>query len=64
MSKPEGLSLYTKVDDELYEELAELTDQKISHFELWEDSLVDALNETQTTGDTQQYFDLDLYLAD
>lgn len=63
-AKPEGLSLYTTVDDELYEELAELTDQKISHFELWEDSVIDALHETQTATDNQQYFDLDLYLAD
>lgn len=64
MPTPEGLSLYTTVDDEMYEELAELSGQKIVHFELWEDSLSDALGDTSIPATDQVLFDLDLYLAD
>lgn len=64
MTSHEGLSLYTTVDDELYEEVTALVGQKIVHVEIWEDSLADALSDTASTPEAQINFDLDLYLAD
>ena len=64
MTSHEGLSLYTTVDDELYEEVAALAGQKIVHVEIWEDSLADALSDNASTPEAQINFDLDLYLAD
>jgi hypothetical protein len=64
LTSHEGLSLYTTVDDELYEEVTALAGQKIVHVEIWEDSLADALSATAATPDAQINFDLDLYLED
>jgi hypothetical protein len=66
--QPSGLSLYTTVDDELYDELSELSGQKVVYVEMWEDSLADALDQGETPATapsaTSNHFDLDLYLED
>lgn len=58
------MEFFTTVDDELYDELCELVDEKVVHFELWEDSLADELatadGEFQTA--IENSFDIDLYL--
>lgn len=63
-SNHNGVSLYTTVDDELYDELSELAGQKIVYVGFWEDSLADALNETESDPATQNAFDLDIYLEE
>jgi hypothetical protein len=60
----EDVPIYTVVDDELFEELDELTDQRVSHVEVWEGSLAYDLEETEVDPTVQELFDLDLYLAD
>jgi hypothetical protein len=58
------LNLFTTIDDELYDELYELTGQKIVQVQLWDDSLgVELSGETERT-EADGQFDLDLYLAD
>jgi hypothetical protein len=57
-------SLYTSVDDELYDELEELAGQKIVYHTVWEESLADALQEPNAAPETQRAFDIDLYLRD
>ncbi|RIK41025.1 MAG: hypothetical protein DCC55_13275 [Chloroflexi bacterium] len=64
MNKAADLNLYTTVDDELYDELNELTEQKVVHVELWEDSLADALGDKADSAAPDTLFDLDLYLED
>lgn len=59
-----GVSLYTTVDDELYEELGELVGQKIVYVGFWDDSLADALDQAESDPATQSAFDLDIYLED
>ncbi|MFN8495903.1 MAG: hypothetical protein U0350_50395 [Caldilineaceae bacterium] len=59
-----GIDLYTTVDDELFEELNELVGQKVVYAGFWEDSLEDALDQTETDPADQIAFDLDLYLDD
>jgi hypothetical protein len=54
---------YTAVDDELYEEVAELAGQKVVHVAVWEDSVLDELA-TRPAVTGQDSFDLDLYLED
>lgn len=49
------------VDDELYDDLAELSGEKIVHVAVWEDSLVDAMA-GPTPPDEIASFDMDLYL--
>lgn len=60
--------LMTAVDDETYDELMALVDQRIVHVALWEDSLADALAERlpeQTIDAAEQStFDIDIYLED
>ncbi len=68
-SPPEqGVEFYTEVDDELYQELAELTGQRVAHISVWEESVLDAIQPTDLELDVepagQAHFDLDLYLAD
>ncbi len=41
--KNESIDLLTTVDDDLFEELTELTGQRIAHVAIWEESLVDEL---------------------
>lgn len=53
---------YTTVDDEMYDELADLTGQKIVHIELWEDALGDTLDDAPTDPTARIAVDLDLYL--
>ena len=64
-------NLYTSVDDELYDELQGLIEQRIVRVEVWEESLADALAENSADPATtpaslaqQTAFDLDLYLDD
>jgi hypothetical protein len=64
MSRGADLSLFTTVDDELYDELSELVDQKVVHAAVWEESLVDALSHEEPTDAPTVDFDLDLYLED
>ena len=59
-----GVTLYTAVDDEMYDELSELIGQKVVYINFWEDSLADALVETEADPATQNSFDLDVYLED
>ena len=59
-----GIDLFTTVDDELFEELNELVGQKVVYAGFWEDSLEDALEQTETDPADQTAFDLDLYLED
>lgn len=64
------VEIVTRVDDETYEELLQITGQKILHYILWEESLVDALieansaiqNETRADLTISEVFDIDLYL--
>ena len=58
------MEFYTTVDDEMFDELSELVEQKVVFFELWEDSLADALAEQTVDPTRQSTFDLDLYLED
>lgn len=59
-----GVTLYTVVDDEMYDELSELTGQKIVYVSFWEDSLADALTEAEPDPTGRAEFDLDVYLED
>lgn len=56
-----GDQLFTTVDDETYAELEQLAGEAIVHAEVWEDSLVDALEE-RGGPPLEPAFDLDLYL--
>ena len=58
------MEFYTTVDDDLYEELCELVEQKVVYFELWEDSLADELEKGDKSTDVtvENSFDIDLYL--
>lgn len=63
MAKREpDFDFYTSVDDEMYDELADLTGQKVVHVELWEDSLSETLAGETAEPATQVAVDLDLYL--
>lgn len=62
MSEFPEIDLYTEVDDELYEQLAELAGEKIVHFEIWEESLGDVLDGEEEVPAGQFGFDIDLYL--
>lgn len=53
---------YTEVDDAMYDELAELSNQKVVHVEVWEDSLGDTLDGETVALTEQTAVDLDLYL--
>ncbi len=60
---------YTAVDDQLYDELSQLTGQRIVHLAVWEDSMVDALAGSQAGTHSAPdaaptTFDMDLYLED
>lgn len=60
------MEFYTTVDDETFDELSELVEQKIVFFELWEDSLAEELESENgaQTDEVETSFDLDLYLED
>lgn len=59
------MEFYTTVDDEMFDELSELVEQKVVFFELWEDSLADELDEQSSPAPEEETtFDLDLYLED
>lgn len=62
--KARQADLFTTMSDELYDDLSELTGQRIAHVAIWEESLADALSRTEVDLDEQETFDLDLYLAD
>jgi hypothetical protein len=53
---------YTVVDDEMYDDLAELSGQKVVHIELWEDALGDTLDGETVDPAEQVAVDMDLYL--
>jgi hypothetical protein len=58
------LPLMTVVDDETYDDLMTLVEQRVVHVALWEDSLVDGLAGKPTDATAQDTFDIDLYLED
>ncbi|GIK71876.1 MAG: hypothetical protein BroJett021_08640 [Chloroflexota bacterium] len=58
------LPLMTTVDDETYDELMALVEQRIVHIALWEDSLADGLADRPADSAAQDTFDIDLYLED
>lgn len=62
------LPLMTVVDDETYDELMALVEQRVVHVALWEDSLADGLAGEPVGepagGAAQDSFDIDLYLED
>ncbi len=58
------LPLMTVVDDETYDELMTLVEQRIVHVALWEDSLADGLAGKPADASIQDTFDIDLYLED
>ncbi len=60
--KDSGLELFTRVDDELYDELLALRGQRVVQVALWEDSLADDLAAERQLLDHDAFFDLDLYL--
>lgn len=62
MSEFPEIDLYTEVDSELYEQLADLAGEKIVHFEIWEESLGDVLDGEDEVPEGQFGFDIDLYL--
>lgn len=62
MSEFPEIDLYTEVDDELYEELADLAGEKIVHVEVWEESLGDVMEADDEAPPGQFSFDIDLYL--
>ncbi|HRW11316.1 MAG TPA: hypothetical protein P5121_39730 [Caldilineaceae bacterium] len=62
MARNQDFDFFTTVDDEMYDDLAELTGQKIVHVELWEEALQDTLAGTETDPATQTAIDMDLYL--
>lgn len=65
MSRAEkDLPLMTTVDDETYDELVTLIEQRIVHIALWEDSLADGLTDRPADPAVQDTFDIDLYLED
>lgn len=65
MNKAEKeLPLMTTVDDETYDELTALVEQRIVHIALWEDSLADGLTDRPADPAAQDTFDIDLYLED
>jgi hypothetical protein len=70
--------LFTRVDDEQYDELSELTDQPVVHISVWEEGLADAMGSAgqieasqaapgakDSAGDDMETAaDIDLYLRD
>jgi hypothetical protein len=59
--------LYTRVDDEQYDELSELNGQPIVHVSVWEEGLADAITlpaANDTDSDQAEAADIDLYLRD
>ena len=58
------LPLMTVVDDETYDELMMLVEQRVVHVALWEDSLADGLVGGTAEATAQDTFDIDLYLED
>lgn len=74
MSRNNDATLFTTVDDELFDQLNELAGQEIVFVEVWDDSLSDALRTDAADVhpgaldagnlDADSAFDIDLYLAD
>ncbi len=62
MARKQEFDFFTTVDDEMYDDLAELAGQKVVHLEIWDESLQDTLDGTPTDPTTQVAVDLDLYL--
>lgn len=60
--------LYTRVDDEQFDELSELNGQPLVHVSVWEEGLADAMsapeNENAVAGEAGVAADIDLYLRD
>lgn len=62
--------LYTRVDDEQYDELAELSGQPVVHVSVWEEGLADAITSPEpgeSAGNEPEEgtaADIDLYLRD
>lgn len=56
--------LYTRVDDEQYADLVELSGQPLVHVSVWEETLADAIEEEEAPPPETVAVDLDLYLRD
>lgn len=62
MSEERELDFYTTVDDEMYDDLAELAGQRVVHVQLWEESISDMLEGQEVAATSTNAADLDLYL--
>ncbi|MEZ4619810.1 MAG: hypothetical protein R2867_30500 [Caldilineaceae bacterium] len=62
MARERDFDFYTVVDDEMYDELAELAGQKIVHVEIWDEALSDTLSGEERDPTSWVTVDLDLYL--
>lgn len=62
MSEEREFEFYTTVDDEMYDDLTELTGQRVAHAELWEEAISDLLEGGEAVAADTNAADLDLYL--
>ena len=62
MAREQNFDFFTTVDDEMYDDIADLTGQKIVHLEIWDEVLQDTLEGSPTDPVTQTAVDMDLYL--
>ena len=65
-SSGEDGQLFTRVDDEQYDELTELTGQSVVHVSVWEEDLIDAMRTAagESLAPDNTAADIDLYLGD
>ena len=59
-----SVPIVSVVDDDLYDELIDLTGQRIVHAIVWEESLLEALEKEEIDAEALTLFDLDLYLEE
>jgi len=62
MARNQDFDFFTTVDDDMFDDLAELAGQKVVHIELWEEALHDTLAGEESDPATQLAVDMDLYL--
>lgn len=60
--KERDFDFYTVVDDDAYDDLAQLAGEKVVHVEIWEESLGDTLDGEAVDLADQVAVDMDLYL--
>jgi len=61
-TRSDAVELHTTLSDEAFDDLSELLGQRVVSVSVWEDSLSDAIHETETAPEHQSLFDFDLYL--